>query len=141
MYSDAKVTEDMSNSAKVIPFPRAVALGEHLGIDVPTRYNEATHEVINGAMFVDSLITPVLLNMSRPTVWTCRFLSALLFLTRRSSDSLTLKQALQVEAATGLLVMFAAINGSISKRFWENCYLFIGGVIMIANALMTELND
>ena len=121
------------------PMPRQ-ALGEWLGIDVPTRYTHEAHEFFNLLMAGDSLITPLLFGMSSRTVWVCRGLAALLFFTRKQNDSITMVQALQIEAATGLALIILASQGAFSRRWWENGYFLFGGVLMIANALMTEID-
>lgn len=116
------------------------AFGEWLGIAVPTRYREEVHALANMAMVGDSLITPLITGMSKNTVWVCWVLAGLLFITRQKSESLTQRQALQIELVSGLLLLLLAARGMISKRWWENSYLFFGGLLMIANALMTELD-
>jgi hypothetical protein len=118
-----------------------IALGEWLGIDVPTRYTHEAHEYFNALMIGDSLITPFIFGMSGRTVWVCRALAVLLFFTRKKTDTLSMRQALEVEAATGLTLLVLAAQGAISKRWWENAYLAFGGILMVANALMTEMDD
>lgn len=118
--------------------PALVAFGERLGLEVPTRYDEKTHEWANLAMIADSLVTPLLTGMSPRTVWVCRALAALLALTRTHTTSVTLKQRLQIELATGIALIVLALRGEVSRRAWENLYLGIGGILMVANALMTE---
>jgi hypothetical protein len=117
------------------------AFGETLGLEVPTRYDEQSHSWVNTMMIADSLLTPMILGMSHRTIWTCRFLAGLLLLTRGKSDSVTLQQRLQIEAASGLLLIVLALRGTISRGFFDNAYLFIGGAIMIANSLMTEVDS
>jgi hypothetical protein len=124
-----------------IPEQRGLpAFGETLGVDVPTRYDSTAHATVNTLMIADSLITPVLLGMSGPTVWTCRAIAALLFITRTSSVELPLRRQLEIEAATGIGLIFLALRGQISKKWFENAYLFAGGVMMVANSLMTEVD-
>jgi hypothetical protein len=118
-----------------------IALGEWLGLDVPTRYTHEAHEYFNALMIGDSLITPFIFGMSGRTVWVCRALAALLFFTRKKTDTLSMRQALEVEAAVGITLIVLAAQGAISKRWWENAYLLFGGVLMLANALMTEMDD
>jgi hypothetical protein len=117
------------------------AFGEWLGLDVPTRYTPEAHAAFNVVMIGDSLVTPLITGMSKRTVWMCRFLSGLLFLTRKPNPSLSQRQALQIEVVSGTMLLVVALRGMVSKRWWENAYLFFGGLLMIANALMTELDE
>jgi hypothetical protein len=132
---------DVSFQKEHVGRPARIAFGEWLGIDVPTRYSAESHEFFNLTMIGDSVITPMLFGMSSRTVWVCRALVAVLFITRKKTDSLSMRQALQVEAATGLTLMVLAAQGTISRRWWENAYLMFGGALMILNALMTEMDD
>jgi hypothetical protein len=132
---------DVTFQQESVGRPARIAFGEWLGIDVPTRYTAESHEFFNITMIGDSLITPLIFGMSSRTVWVCRALVAVLFLTRRKTDSLSMQQALQVEAATGLTLVVLAAQGAISKRWWENAYLMFGGALMVLNALMTEMDD
>ena len=118
-----------------------IAFGEWLGIDVPTRYTEESHKFFNAMMVGDCLVSPMLFGMSGRTVWVCRALAGLLFITRKKTESLSLRQALQVEAATGLTLIVLAAQGTVSKRWWENAYLMFGGALMLLNALMTEMDN
>jgi hypothetical protein len=120
--------------------PTPQAFGEWLGVAVPTRYREEVHALANMAMVGDSLITPLITGMGKNTIMVCWALAGLLFITRQKNDSLTLRQALQIELVSGLLLLVLAVRGTFSKRWWENSYLFFGGLLMIANALMTELD-
>jgi hypothetical protein len=115
------------------------AYGETLGFDVPTRYAPETHATFNLIMAADSLITPVLFGMSGRTVWFCRFLSGLLFVTHSNTSDLELRQRLQIEAWTGAALLVLAYQGGVTHRFFERAYLFIGGLMMIGNALMTQI--
>jgi hypothetical protein len=115
-----------------------MAFGETLGIEVPTRYTEEIHAMINGLLAVDKAITPAILGFSGKTVWMCRILSGVMLAFRTNITELPLRRRLEIEAALGALVVIAALRGMITHRFFDNAYLFITGAIMIANALMTE---
>lgn len=131
---------NMSNTpAQSIAQPATQAYGETLGLGVPTRYNLPTHSVVNLVMAADSLITPMLFNMSPVTKWICRALAGLLLVTRM--DSLEVRARLQWEVAVGLLLIGAALTGRVTSRFFENMYLLFGGLLMVANALMTEVHS
>ena len=128
----------MESRVEVADFDRGVAFGESLGFDVPTRYGRDTHAAFNAIMAVDSLLTPVVLGMSRRTVVLCQLLAGGLLLLRREDSDLTLRQRLQLEATAGVVLIVLAMRGTITRRLLERGYLFVGGVMMIANSLMTE---
>ena len=117
-----------------------VAFGETLGLDVPTRYTEDIHGAMNVVMAVDSLVTPAILGMSSKTLWLCRGLAALLFAFRGNLTDMPLRQRLEIEAATGVLLMLLAFRGTVTHRVVDNLYMFIGGAMMIGNAFMTEVS-
>ena len=91
------------------------------------------------ALAADALVTPVLLRMSPRTRWVCRAAALLLLLSRVQIPDLALRRKLEAEAAAGIGLMFLALRGRISHRWFENLYLFASGVGMLANSLMTEV--
>lgn len=117
----------------------AWAYGEILGMDVPTRYSAQDHAVFNKIMALDSLVTPALLRMSRRTLWFCRAVAGLLLLTQLDNTNLSLRHRLELEAATGLALIILAFEGTVSRRLMERLYLAFGGVLMVANSLMTQV--
>lgn len=128
----------MDSSVEIAEFDRGIAFGESLGIEVPTRYGRDTHAAFNTILAVDALLTPLILGMSRRTVMLCQLLAGGLLMLRREDSDLTLRQRLQIEATAGLVLLVLALRGTITRRLLERLYLFIGGVLMIANSLMTE---
>lgn len=119
------------------PHPNQQAFGETFGLDVPTRYTAETHGLFNTIMAADAALTPTLLHMSRRTRWVCRALAMLLLAGRTARTGTDLRRQLQLEAAVGLLLMAAAISGRM--RFLEKAYCLIGGLLMLANSLMTQV--
>ena len=124
---------------QTLPSADHVAFGEALGIDVPTRYPRVTHDLINAAMAADSAVTPMLLGMSRRVCWGCRLLVALLLYGRSIRTDAELRRQLESEIAAGVLCVVAALFGT--RRLFERLYLLIGAVMLIGNALMTEIGD
>ena len=118
------------------PHPYQQAFGETFGLDVPTRYPAETHGLFNSIMAADAAITPTLLHMSRRTRLICRALAAVLLAGRARSGS-DLRQQLQLEAAVGVLLMVAALMGRM--KFLEKAYWLIGGLLIVANSLMTQV--
>ena len=119
------------------PHPDWQAFGETFGFDVPTRYPAETHGMFNSIMAADAAITPTLLHMSRRTRWVCRALAALLLAGRTPKTGSDLRQQLQLEAAVGVLLMVAALTGRM--KFLEKAYWLIGGLLIVANSLMTQI--
>jgi len=117
------------------------AFGESLGIEVPTRYDVKTHDSFDTLLVADSLLTPILFGMSRPTLWVCRLLAGLLVIMRVESNDLTLHKRLQIEAMIGIGLIVFALRGTLTRRPLENLYLFAGGVSIIANCLMTQVDQ
>jgi hypothetical protein len=115
------------------------AYGETLGIDVPTRYDETAHAVFAAVMAADSVVTPTLFGMSRRTRIFCRWLAALLVVT--TLRQIPLKHRLAAEAGVGASLLVLGVYGTVSRRIFERLYLIIGGVLMLGNALMTEVKD
>ncbi len=128
----------MASRVEIDDFDRGVAFGESLGIEVPTRYGRDTHAAFSTILAVDSLLTPLILGMSRRTVMLCQLLAGGLLWLRRDDSDLTLRQRLQIEATAGLVLLVLALRGTITRRLLDRIYLFIGGVLIIANSLMTE---
>jgi hypothetical protein len=128
----------MASRVEIDDVDRGVAFGESLGIEVPTRYGRDTHAAFSTILAVDSLLTPLILGMSRRTVMLCQLLAGGLLWLRREDSDLTLRQRLQIEAAAGLVLLVLALRGTITRRLLDRLYLFIGGVLIIANSLMTE---
>jgi len=124
---------------QLIPDAHKLAFGETLGFDVPTRYPSATHAMINALMAADSTITPLLFGMSRRTRLICQVLAALLVTGRKVHSDVDLKWQLQVELTAGIFCLFASLFGHI--RFLERVYLFVGSVMLMGNALMTQVSD
>jgi hypothetical protein len=123
------------------PAPHAQAFGELFGLEVPTRYPEETHHFINQIMAADCLVTPLILRMRFPTVWLCRALAGLLLVTGRRSNDLSLRSRLTFEVVVGLAVMITALSRRSRIRTLERLYLAFGGLLMVANALMTQDPD
>ncbi|MHB8626303.1 MAG: hypothetical protein ACYDBJ_10945 [Aggregatilineales bacterium] len=119
------------------PHPYQQAFGETFGLDVPTRYTAETHALFNTLMAADAAFTPALLHMSRWTRWICRALAALLLVGRASRGGPELRQQLQIEAAVGLFLIVTALTGHM--RFLEKLYCLVGGLLIVANSLMTQV--
>jgi len=119
-----------------LPAANRLALGETLGLPVPTRYPAATHDIFNVIMAADAVITPKLLRLNWRTRTLCNGLAILLLIGRGVTASVELRRRLQIEAATGIALIGVALtqrNGLLGRL-----YLAIGGVLMLANALLTE---
>ncbi len=123
----------------VKPATNTPALGETWGIAVPTRYNAETHALFDTIMAVDSLLTPMLFGMSWRTIWVCRTLAGALLFLRNDNSDLSLRYELEIETAVGLALIVLGAQGNISRRLFERLYLIIGGGMMVANALMTQV--
>ncbi len=123
------------------PIEEVPAYGETLGIEVPTRYSEDTHDYFNLLMAADSMVTPVMLRMHRRTVWLCRGLAALLVMTCRREGGPDARTRFEVEVGSGLLLLGVALGGRFTRNIFERSYLFIGGLLMIGNALMTQVKE
>lgn len=121
------------------PHPSEPAFGETLGLDMPTRYPAETHAFFNSLLAADASLTPVLLRMSRGTRWLCRGVATLLLVGRVPRSGSELRQQLQIELASGLLVVSIALTRRM--KFLERCYCLIVGVLMVANSLMTQTGD
>ena len=138
-------TTSQTSKKKAVFTPPPVAFGESLGMDVPTRYTAQTHDTINMLLAGDTLMTPMLFGMSTRTVWFCRALAGILFIGRGGSspngDAFSLRNRLEMEAIVGLLLLALAVRGAVSNRVFDRVYLFVSGVVMIANSLMTELDQ
>ena len=117
------------------------AFGESFGLELPTKYNAETHANFNTIMAADSLLTPMLLNMSLRTKWLCRLLALALLVLRDNQGDLTLRYRLELEAVGGIGLIFLGLRGSVSPWLLERLYLIIGGSMMIANALMTQVAE
>lgn len=122
------------------PTPGGQAFGEQFGIPLPTRYPAETHTWLNNVMALDSTLTPLLTRMSSTTQWICRALAGLLVLTAMKNSALDLRARLKIEVTAGLLIIVMGISNVPRVCFLERLYLIIGGVVMIGNALMTELD-
>lgn len=125
----------------VIPKENLQAFGELFGLDVPTRYPEETHALLNQFMALDSVVTPMITRMSAPTVWFCRGLATLLAFTSVSSSTLSLRNRLTLEIAIGLATIVFGLFHSSRKSFLERCYLIFGGLVMIGSALSTQVEE
>ncbi len=123
------------------PKPELMAFGENYGLVVPTKYSEETHGLFNVLMAADSVATPMIFGMSWRTIWLCRALAGALFVLRDKSTGMKLRYRLQIEAATGIALILLALRGSITPWLFERLYLMIGGGMMIANALMTQVES
>lgn len=114
------------------------AFGETLGIDVPTRYTEEIHSMVNALLAADVALMPTIIGLSGRTVWLCRVMAGVLVAFRSNITELPLRRRLEIEAALGALLVIASIRGMITHRFFDNLYLFLSGAVMIGNALMTK---
>lgn len=114
------------------------AFAELFGLEVPTRYSEETHRLFNRIMAVDSAVTPFITGMSRTTVWFCRGLALLVAFTSLPNATLKLRNRLAIEVAVGLAIILFGLSSRSRLPFLERAYFIIGGLIMIANAGMTQ---
>jgi hypothetical protein len=130
----------MKNRSDLVPINLGSAFGETLGLDVPTRYDAQTHAAIDAVMALDSLVVPSLLRMSTRTVWACQLVAGLLLALPNFKGNLPMRQRLELEAGAGLMLMVLAFQGAITRRPFERLYLFIGGGMMVANSLMTQVD-
>src|SRR5437879_4829119 len=117
------------------------AFGETLGIEVPTRYDIQTHATLAGIMAADTMLTPAVFGMSSRTVWFCRMVGGLLLYLRTENSDLTLRKRLQIEAATGVGLLILSMRGTVTRRPFENAYLFIYGILLIGHSLMTQVDS
>lgn len=118
-----------------------IAFGETLGLAVPTIYTAEIHDAVNALMAADAVLTPQILGMSRGTVWFCRALAGLLLLTRSDMANMELRQNLAFEAGAGLLMMLVALRGMVGRNIIERMYLFLAGLVMVGNSLMTQVES
>jgi hypothetical protein len=123
------------------PLENGVAFGETFGLGVPTIYTAEIHDAINVILAADSVLTPKVLGMSSRTVWFCRVMAGMLILTRSDTMNLELRQNLAFEAGAGLLLILLALRGMLSRNIFERLYLFIAGVAMVGNSLMTQVDS
>src|SRR5690349_20800204 len=121
------------------PLENGIAFGETLGLGVPTIYTAEIHDAINAVMAADVVLTPRILGMSSGTVWFCRVMAGILMMTRSDVISSDLRQNLTFEAGVGLLMMFIGFRGMISRNIFERMYLFVSGLLMVGNSLMTQV--
>lgn len=128
-----------TKALKTKPKPELMAFGENFGIAVPTKYSEETHALFNTIMAIDSAVTPMIFGMSGRTVWLCRLLAGALFVLRDNSTDLRLRYRLQIEVAAGVALIWLALRGSVTPWLFERLYLIIGGGMIVANALMTQV--
>jgi hypothetical protein len=130
----------MKDRSELIPLNQGIAFGETLGLDVPTRYDAQTHAAIDAVLALDSLVVPSLLRMSTRTVWTCQLVAGMLLALPNFKGDLSLRRRLELETGAGLMLMVLALHGAITHRPFERLYLFIGGGMMVANSLMTQVD-
>ncbi len=121
------------------PHSGLLAFGETFGLDVPTRYPAETHDLFNTLLAADSMILPALLGLSPWTRWLYRALAALLVAGRRPHTPVERRQQLQVEATAGLALMGAALFGRL--RAIARISVFVSGLLILANSLMTQVED
>ncbi len=136
-----KTAREIVEIVKSEPLDNVAAFGEQFGIALPTRYPSETFAALNTLLAVDALATPWLFGMSRGTVWFCRILAGLLLLLRGDNHDLSLRNALQLQALIGLALISLSLRGGISGRFFERIYLLSGGMMMLANTLMTQVEE
>src|SRR5476651_1381822 len=86
------------------PIENGVSFGETLGLGRSIRYTPKIHAMVNVLLAADGLLTPQILDMSSGTVWVCRSMIGLLLLLRNDSTNIPLRQRLEIEAVTGLLL-------------------------------------
>ncbi len=116
-----------------------MALGELLGIDVPTRYGPQIHAAVDTALSINSLIAPPVLGMSQRTVLLCRLLTAVITMLHIENDELSFRRRLELKIMIGLVLVSMALQGIVVRRPFERAYLFAFGVVLISNSLMTEI--
>lgn len=121
------------------PAEHGIAFGETFGLALPTIYTAEIHDAVNAMMAADVALTPQILGMSSRTVWFCRVLAGMLLLTRSDMMHMELRQNLALEAGTGILLMLVGLRGMITRNLFERLYLFISGVLMVGNSLMTQV--
>jgi hypothetical protein len=129
----------MTDRPELAPVSQRIAFGETLGLDVPTRYDAQTHAAIAAALALDSLVVPSLLRMSTRTVWACQLIAGMLLALPNFKGDLSMRHRLELEAGTGLMLMVLALQGVITRRPFEQLYLFIGGGMIVANSLMAQV--
>jgi hypothetical protein len=132
---------DVVRSSRAEVTRPANAFGETFGLEVPTRYSPQMHDSMSTIMAIDSLLTPTVLGMSGRVVWLFRLMSALHVVFRLHDPNLPLRQRLELEAVTGLLMAGIAIRGTVSHNLLDRLYILLSGVMMIGNSLMTEVNE
>ncbi len=130
-----------SNVEVARPREYGIAFGETLGLSVPTIYTAEIHDAVNAIMAADWILVPKIVGMSNRTVWFCRVLAGMLRLTRSNVMNTELRQNLALEAGAGLMLMVIALRGMLSRNIFERLYLFIGGLMMVANSLMTQVEE
>jgi hypothetical protein len=122
-----------------LPFQRGTAFGETFGFEVPTQYSAEIHSSANTLMAADSILTPMVFGMSSRMVWFTRALAGVLWTFREGSSELPLRRRLEIESGIGAVLVALALRGIISRSIFERLYLLIGGVMMIGNAMMTQV--
>jgi hypothetical protein len=123
------------------PLENGLAFGETFGLAVPTIYTAEIHDAINAIMAADSVLAPQIFDMSSRTVWFCRVVAGMLLLTRSDVMNTELRQNLAFEAGVGLLMVLLAFRGMLTRNIFERMYLFISGLMMVANSLMTQVDS
>jgi hypothetical protein len=116
-----------------------VSFAETLGFGRSIRYTPQIHAALNLLMAADFVLTPQILDMSSGTVWLCRLMVGIVLLMRDSSTSLPLRKRLETEAIAGLLLAVLAVRGAVSRNLFERGYLFMRGMSVVANSLMTQV--
>jgi hypothetical protein len=121
---------------------RGVAFGEALGLEVPTQYTPEIHSVVNSMIAADAVLMPAILGMSARTAWLGRGLAALLWAFRdNTTTDLPLRRRLEIEAGTGAVLVLLGVRGTVSRNALERLHMIFGGTMMIANSLMTRVED
>ncbi len=129
----------MESRVEIAPVGNDLALGELLGIDVPTRYSPRIHDAVDTVLSINSLLAPAMLGMSRPTVLLCRLLAGTVTLLHLENDELSYRRRLELKSLVGLLLIAMALQGIIVRRPFERFYLFGMGAALVSNSLMTEI--
>ncbi len=129
----------MDSRVEVAPVGNDIALGELLGIDVPTRYGPHIHDAVDTVLSINSLLAPAMLGMSRPTVLLCRLLAGTITLLHLENDELSYRRRLELKSLVGLLLIAMALQGIIVRSPFERFYLFGMGALLVSNSLMTEV--